>query len=518
MDEHSGAPEASQDSRKPAAKGAQLKPMLAKASLWSLVAALGTQGSTFVIFVILARLLQPRDFGMVAFAALFIDLSRGVMLGGIPEALIQRKIWDDAVANTAFWLNIIASMAFVVVAGLIAGGIVLQSGQLLFPMVFWALSATLLLDAVRSVQEARLRRDFQYKVMAGRAIIAALVGGVVGVACALAGLGVWALVVNRVVTSLVQTVVIWNAAPFRPRFHLTKSEVRPLLGFGASVVASRLVGQMNGRLPDFLIGLVAGPAALGMFRVGSRSLNFLSQTFIVPVQNMTLSAFSRIEGREAMARAYRRFTQLCGLFTFPAFFGGAVIASDFIRLCFGEKWSESAKVMSVLSLAVLATTLMQFFQPAMQSVGRPRSGLKTEFIKLGAGAILVGGLSLLGPFAAAFGDTARRYVSLPESFRMLKRELGLDARTLLGGVTLPLAAASFMALVLVAVRLLLLQDWTPLARLCLMCPLGGLLYAGFLLTAGRHFMRDMVASTRSMLPKPIVRILERLVGPKQMRA
>lgn len=517
MDGNRQAPEASATPPEQPAKSASIKPMLAKASLWALVAALGTQGAAFIIFVILARLLEPRHFGMVAFAALFIDLSRGVMLGGIPEALIQRKTWDEAAANTAFWLNIIAAAVFMAAAGAIAGGIVLFSHQTLFPMVFWALSATLLIDAVRSVQEARLRRDFQYKMLAGRTIIAALVGGVVGVICAFAGFGVWALVISRVVTSAVQSAVIWNAAPFQPKFELTRSEVRPLLNFGVSVVASRLVGQMNGRLPDFLIGLVAGPAALGMFRVGSRSLNFLSQTFITPVQNMTLSAFSRIDGREAVARAYKRFTQLCGLFTFPAFFGGAVIASDFIRLCFGEKWADSAKVMSVLALAVLATTLMQFFQPAMQSVGRPKSGLLTEFIKLAAGTVLVGGLSVLGPFAAAFGDTARRYVSLPESFRMLRKELGLSARDLLGGVAIPLAAAAFMALSLLALKILLLGHWSPLARLCLMGPLGAALYAGALLTVGRAFMRDILDSARGMLPRPMAQLLGRLVGARTAR-
>lgn len=489
----------------------QVKGKLANASLWSLVSGLGAQLSSFVIFVVLARLLQPSDFGVVAFAAIFVDLSRGVMLGGIPEALIQRKTWSEVAANTAFWVNMAAATAITAVICGICLGVRVANASDVTPLVVAALSSSLLIDAFRAVQEARLRREFRYKSLAQRTVLANVGGGFCGVACAFMGGGVWALVVQRLATSCFQTAIVWAAAPFTPSLHASRSEAKVLFHFGSHVLVNRLVGQMNGRLPEFIIGSIAGSAALGLYRVGSRSVNFLIQTLITPVQSIALSAFSRLQTSAAAGRAYRRFTQLCALLTFPAFAGLAIIADDFTHVVFGAKWAASAPIMAIICLAVFSTTILQFFQPAMQGVGKPKAGVSTELVKLGSGAILVGGLSFLGPVAAAAGDTLRKYVTLPVAFRMLERELEIKPQDLLKDLQPPFTCSMVMLLTLLVVEGTLLAEASHLVRLVVDLILGGLVYGLTMLVFANRFLRDILQSMKNVLPLKFSRLIERLI-------
>lgn len=505
------APTSAGAQQKVASDSRQVKGQLASASLWSLIAGLATQSSSFVIFVILARLLQPSDFGVVAFAAIFIDLSRGVMLGGIPEALIQRKTWTEVAANTAFWVNMAAATTITVVICAVCVGARLTGLGDVTPLVVAALSGSLLIDALRSVQEARLRREFRYKSLAQRTVLANIGGGICGVAYAFMGGGIWALVVQRLASACLQTIIVWTAAPFKPSLQASGSDAKALLQFGSQVLMGRLVGQMNGRLPDFIIGSIAGSTALGLYRVGSRSVNFLIQTLITPVQSIALSAFSRLQTPAAAGRAYRRFTQLCGLLTFPAFAGLAIIADDFTFVVFGEKWAASAPIMAIICLAVFSTTIIQFFQPAMQGVGKPKAGISTEIVKLGSGAILVGGLSFLGPVAAAAGDTLRKYVTLPVAFKMLHRELEIRPRDLLKDLLPPFACSMLMLLMLLVIERTVLSGASHLVRLIVDVVLGGAIYGIAMLVFANGFLRDILKSMSNVLPPKFSRFIDRFI-------
>lgn len=482
------------------------------ASLWTVASSFGTQAATFVIFIVLARALTPQDFGLVALAASFIDLARGVMLGGIPEALIQQADWDERVADTAFWLNVLGGLVFTLLIGAVSLGSHLMGFASPIWFVLAALSATLLIDALRAVHEAKLRRNFDYKKLATRSVLAAVIGGAVGIGMALAGFGVWALVGNRVVTSLAQTGIIWFATTYRPRLAFARDKVRPLLSFSFGVLSGRLLGQLNHRLADIVLGSIAGPAVLGLYRVGSRSLNFIIQATVTPLQATTLSAFARLESPQAQARAYVRFTQFTAAITFPAFFGAMAIASDFVVLVFGEKWAQSAAVMMLLTLGAVPITLAHFFQPAMQARGRPKAAVGPELTRLGVGVVVLSISGLFGIIASAAGDVLRRYLMLPQIFMVLRRELGVSPLQLVRGVLPPLAGSLGMAAVIIGLRYTLWSHLDPMIRIGCSVALGAVLYGGGMRVFANGYLRDVFDSLKSGLPAPLRRIGERLVA------
>lgn len=490
---------------------------LMTASIWNVISNLGTQTATFAIFLILARLLTPSDFGMVAVSMAFIDITRGVMLGGIPEALIQRKEWVEEDASAAFWLNLIAGSVFTLLILIVA--IVAQNyasnGQTWF--VLAALASTLVIDGLRGVHEAHLRRNFRYKVLAVRSVIASVIAGILGIILAYAGGGVWALVLQRILTSAMQTVIIWSSDVFKPRLvSLRGQNVRDLLKFSTGVLWARSLGQINRRLADIVLGALAGPHVLGLYRVGTRSLDYILNGTVNPIQSATLSAFARLQNSESRARAYVRSTEFTALTTIPAVIGAGAIAPDFIHFAFGAKWAESAWPMILLSFGIIPMTYQHYFQAAMQAAGRPTAASGPELVRLTVGAII---LSIAAPFglvAASYGEMLRRYIVSPSVVYVLRRELGITWRDAIEMVGVPAMWSVIMFAVIVTCRHTILADLPILVRLACSVGIGLVVYAGGIMLISRRFTRRIISSIAPVLPgkfqRPAQALLRLLQG------
>ena len=381
-------------------------------SMWSIAGTGATIFSSFVVFALMARLLRPIDFGIVAFAALFIDTTRGLM-SGPSDALIQRKEWDDTAASTAFWMNLVFATVASVAVAVIGATCAYAYASTTLANVFLVLSASLVVDALRGVHEAKLQREFGYRALAVRTVVASVISGFAGILMAVAGFGVWALVGNRLVASALQTIVIIRIVPWSPRFVFSRADFGALFSFGANMVGARLLGQLNAKVAEVVIGFALGPVALAFFRVGSRALNFLTQIAIAPIQNTAFSAFSRLHDARAVGQAYLRVTRATALMSFPAFLGAASIAPDFVAVCFGNQWKESAPIMAALAFVVAPATLLCYSQPALASLGRTRLMLASSFGVCVLNALAALATVSFGPIAVAAGQSARAHITAP---------------------------------------------------------------------------------------------------------
>jgi PST family polysaccharide transporter len=480
-------------------------------SIWSIVGAGSTMMSSFIVFALMARLLTPIDFGLVAFASVFIDITRRLVFGGLPDALIQRKEWDETAAATVFWMNLFAS---IVLAGLLAAlatplGAGYDSAAL--AGVLAALSLSLVIDALRGVHEARLRRDFGYKVLAIRMVVANVVGGVAGIAMAFVGFGVWALVAQRLVASLSQTLTVWYTVPWIPKLVFSRAECAKMLRFGLNLMGAGLIGQLSIRVPDFVLGVFLGPVALGLFRVASRSLYFLMQITVMPIQTTAYSAFSRLPDAPAVGRAYLRMTRATAFVAFPVFVGAAAVAPDFVVVCFGSQWQASGAIMAVLALAIAPVTLVHFAQPALAALGRTQLVLMSSVATFLMNAIAALATVSFGVVAVAAGQTARAHVSAPFALHMLRKGLGLTILRSLRSIMEPAAASALMAAVVVATRLSILEDVSPVVRLVICVILGAALYAGLLLAFARPYVVEIMLELLPTLPPAARRVAEKVI-------
>jgi PST family polysaccharide transporter len=265
------------------------------------------------------------------------------------------------------------------------------------------------------------------------------------------------------------------------------------------MMGARLLGQVSGKVADLVIGLILGPVALGFFHVASRALHLLYQFAITPLQTTSLSAFARLDGASSIGKGYVRLTRTTALVSFPAFFGAAAIAPDFVVVCFGSQWRPSGAVMTALALVVMPATLVTFSQPALIAVGRTRLVLASNLVVLVLNAIVALATVSFGIVAVAAGQVARAHLTLPFVLYMLRKGIGLSFGQPLRSIANPAIAAGLMAAVVVLARLAL-DDFPASIRLVLCVMIGAAVYVMLLLTIARRYTAETMFELLPHLP------------------
>jgi len=468
-----------------------LKKQFITGSLWVVVGRGSSNAMSFVVFAVIARFLGPADFGLVAFAAIFIDLSRALALSGIPQALIRGETWDQRTASTAFWLNIACSALLALIVSAAVGPVL---GHFYGPQimaVIAALSLTFVIESLSSVHEANLQRSFGYRALANRTLVGTLGGGVVGVAMAVSGFGVWALVGSRLASSTIQAVTLWTTVKWSPSMTFSRSEAKSLMSYGAHLGSSAIVGKLNLKTAEIVIGIFSNTVGVGLYRVGSRTVTMINDVVVAPLQATALTALSRANERGNLANAYLRIIKSCGLLAFPVYFGTAMIAPDFTTLFFGEKWASTGQIMSMLAIGGAASTILAFTHPALVAVGRTRFVFWNSLLNLGINVALALATVHWGATAVAFGYSVRAYIAIPFALAFLHKAIDVDFMKAMQAVFPTFLAATVMAGVLYLMREHLLTGFHPLPRMLLMVAAGGVLYAVALFAIGRKFVLEI---------------------------
>jgi len=236
-----------------------------KGALWSVIQKLGNQIISLVVFFLLARLLGPKTFGLVAFADVFVVFMKVFTDQGFAQATVQRQELEQEHLDTAFWTNlgITAGLTLVGIAG--ASVVADQFNQpAIAPVICW-LSLGFLLSAFNSVQEAIFTRRMAFKALALRSMVAQLIGGIVGIAMAFGGFSVWSIVGQRLANEGVKSIVLWWMSDWQPGLKVSWRHFRELFAFGVNILGFNILGFFNRRSDDFLIGYFLGPVALGYY-------------------------------------------------------------------------------------------------------------------------------------------------------------------------------------------------------------------------------------------------------------
>jgi PST family polysaccharide transporter len=494
-----------------------IKASFASSSLWVMAGTGASNLAAFAVFVVLARLLDPYTLGIVAFAAVFIDIGRIVVFGGLPEAVIQRKDWDHDVSSTCFTVNLAISLFFLLVTAVVIAPLMSAYYAEEFGPILAVLAISFVIDAVRVIHEAKLRREFQYKLLAARGAIATVISGAIGIAMAFAGYGVWALVAQRLVSAAVFTLMTLRSARWTPSIRFSLPILRSLSGFMVHLTPARLISTASVKVPEFVLGIFVGPAAVAFYRVGARGLDALSKLTINPVQTTALSAFSRLNGPEAVAAGYHRVTRVTAAVTCPLYFGMAATAPDFVRIVFGPQWDDSALVMAALAMAVGPITIGYFSQPALTAVGRTGRVLWINTAAFVMNVIVSLATVAFGPAGVALGSVARAYLTAPLGFYNLRKGVPVRWGTTLAGIAPPFLAGLAMLAAVTALRLTLLEDAHILVRVAASVALGVVVYAGLLLIFARGYLATVLAELASLAPRRlrgVVRRLQKLLPEK----
>lgn len=430
-----------------------LRQKAAKGVAWSAIENLGTQAIYFVVFLVLARLLQPEAFGLVSLAGVFISFMMVFADQGLSDAIVQRQELEPEHLDTAFWTNLGISALLTTITFAVAEPVAIFFKQpQLTPVIAW-LSLNFLGSGFCSVQQSLLRRQLAFKALAVRSLVATSVSGIVGVVMAYLGFGVWSLVGQQLVGRLMTIIALWWVSDWRPGLKFSVKHFQDLFSFGINILGGSILVFFSVRSDDFLIGYFLGPVALGYYTIAYRLLIAMTQILSATIRQVALPMFSRLQQEpEQLQRAFFKATQLVSFITFPAFLGMAALAPEVIRNLFGEQWLPSAPVMQLLALSGIPQSVFTVSGLVLVAMGKPSWSLGIMFLST---AINVIGFMIAvrwGIVAVAASFAVRAYLVSPVQIWSIYKLLKIKVTTYFCQVVAPLSGALLMVVVVLAAK------------------------------------------------------------------
>jgi O-antigen/teichoic acid export membrane protein len=481
--------------------GRDLRSRAASGVFWTAASNWGNELSRLLIFIVLSRLLEPKHFGLVALAIVFIGFTQVIADQGMADALVQRKRLDPAHLDSAFWMSMGVGFALAALLAALAVPIAAVLDEPALALVLVALAVGVPINSLSLVQRAGMTRALAFRSLAMRTLISIAVGGVCAIAAALAGLGVWALVVQHLVTPVVAVIVLWSVSDWRPRFRFSSAHFGELFGFGISVVGFRLLNYFTRRSDELFIGTFLGPAALGFYTVGHRMVRLIFQVTSSLVDRVAFPVYSRLQDEpERLRRAFYKSTSFAALVAFPAFVGSLVMAPEIVRTLFGPQWADSVPVMRLLALLGVIQVLTYLNSIMVKSLGKPswQVGIvaMTALLKISAFLVAV----QWGIVAVAFAAVCVGYAMAPIWYWSVKRLAPIGVRAYLSHVRGPFLAAVSLAVALVGLRELL-GDAHPALTLAVASAVGAVVY----LAAIRLFAPKLTNEGRELIRRALPR-------------
>ncbi|UCC50644.1 MAG: MOP flippase family protein [Anaerolineaceae bacterium] len=479
-----------------------LQEQAVKGIAWSATRLWGRQLITFFVFLLLSRLLGPEAFGLVALASVFTAFVRIFLDQGFGAAIIQRSDLEPEHLDTAFWFGIVVGLALTL-GGIAAANLIAQLFEepQLAPIVRW-LSLTFLIAALSSTQIAILRRDLAFKSLAVRSTVATVGGGIVAVSFAFLGFGVWSLVAQNLVGSLLGVIFLWRASHWRPGFNFSKRHLSELYGFGLNVIGIKVLDFFNRRSDDFLIGYFLGPVALGYYTIAYRLLLVMLQLLTGITTAVSFPTFSRLQKEpERMRSAFYKVTKVTSLIAFPAFVGILIVAPELVDVLYGSEWAPSVPVMQILALIGILSSVTLFNNTVMKAAGKPSWQLAIMSINMVFAVIGFLIVVRFGIVAVAAAYVITGYLLAPLAYFAVHRLIRIDLRTYLLQYAIPLVGSLGMVAIVMALKQVLGEALNIHLRLSIYVVAGAITYLAFVLLADRSMARQGLDYVGLIFPK-----------------
>lgn len=365
---------------------------------WSYVMTGGRMATTLGVSLVLARLLGPAAFGLIAMANVYVLFIEMIVRQGLVAAIIQRPNLGRAHMDTAFWMITAVIVGLIPLSiGLSPAWARLNQTPQLQPIIV-GLTPVLALKGLAVVQEAHLRRRLDYRSLALRTNLAVFLGGAVGIVLAYLGAGVWALVGQQLTLAAVEVVVLWRVSDWRPRMSFDRMAARELIGFSSLSGLAGLGVFLNKRMDALMIGLFFGPIPAGLFRLAGRLADTVMETAGGALQSVSLPELSRFSGDpEVFNRRTGEILHLAAVLTVPLFAVLAVVSGPLLALL-GPDWAAATTALRVLCVLGVIQVFTNLVGPILQAAGRPGvlAGFAWVAAGLSAAAFAGGGLVLDG--------------------------------------------------------------------------------------------------------------------------
>ena len=365
-----------------------LKDKTVTGTFWSAADTFLGQGVTFVVGIILARMLSPSEYGLIGIVLIFTIILSGVVDSGFSNALIRKTETTDNDYNTMFITNMAMSIAMFILLYLFAPIIAqfFERGELI--SLCRVMGLILIIQALSITQATILSKSLDFKTKTKASFISAVLSGIVGIVMAFAGFGVWALVGQQLSRSAFYTISLWLLVRWRPSFSFSKDSFHYMWSFGWKLMLSGLLGNIWNQLYQVVVGKYYSSSTLGQYTRSKEYASIFSSNLTAIIQRVSYPALAEIKNdKDRMVLAYRRIIKETMFVTAFSMFSLGAVSEPLIYCLIGPQWNDAASFLPLICLSMVLYPLHSINLNMLQIQGRSDVYLYLEIIKKIIGVI-----------------------------------------------------------------------------------------------------------------------------------
>lgn len=349
---------------------------------WSAADAILGQGVTFLVGLILARILSPSEYGLIGIVTIFTTVLSGIVDSGFSNALIRKNDTTDEDYSTMFITNFVMSVLLYILLFISAPYIASFFSRTELIDITRVMGLILIVQSFSLVQNTILTKRIDFKTKTKISFISALVSGVIGISMAFVGLGVWALVGQLISRQLLYSILLWSFNRWRPRTGFSIESFRYMWGFGWKMMLSGLLNNVWNQLYQIVVGKYYSPSTLGQYSRSKEYANLFSQNFTSIVQRVTYPALAEVQDeKERMTAAYRKVIKITMFVTTICMFSLGAVAEPLIFCLIGPQWRQAASFLPLICMSMSLYPLHAINLNMLQLQGRSDVFLILEIIK-----------------------------------------------------------------------------------------------------------------------------------------
>lgn len=370
-----------------------LKNKTVKGASWSFIDSISSQGVTFLVSLVLARLLTPDEYGLIGIISIFIAVFNSIVDSGFSNALIRKNDARDIDYNTVFLTNLIISILLFFVLFLSAPAISHFFNQPQLIPLLRVMGAIVIINAFAIIQRTILVKKVDFKTQTKVSLISSITSGVIGIGMAVRGCGVWSLVGLHISRQFLNSAFLWIFSKWYPKLQFSFKSFKELFSFGWKLLVSGLIDTVWREIYQVVIGKCYSPATLGQYTRAQQFANICSSNLNSVVQRVSYPVLSSVQDdKERLKGGYKRIIKVTMLVTFTLMLGMSAVAKPMILTMVGEQWLPCVPFLQIICFQMMLYPLHSLNLNMLQVQGRSDLFLKLEIIKkiIAIGPLLLG--------------------------------------------------------------------------------------------------------------------------------
>lgn len=474
-----------------------LKGKTFKGLSWSLIDNIANQGITFIVGLVLARLLTPEEYGIIGIILIFIAIFNGIVDGGLSTALIQKSSPSNVDYNTVFYSNLVLSIVMYVILYLISEPIAAFFSQPILISITKIMGVILIINALSIIHRTILVIRIDFKTQTKISLTASVLSGVLGISSAIYGLGVWSLVIQQLSRQLLSTILLWIWCHWRPSRIFSKHSFVSLFGYGWKIMLSGMINSLWTEIYQIIIGRYYSAASLGQYTRAKQFSDICSSNLTSVVQRVTFPVLVTIkDDQPRLKSAYRKLIRCIMLVTCVLLIGMAGCSESLILLLLGNQWTEASSYLPIICFAGVFYPLSAINLNMLMLQGKSGLYLKLEIIKkcIALVPIIVG--IFFNIYYMLWASVIYGIVAYIINAYFSGREINYNIKEQIADIRMPIILSGMMYIL---IRVVNIPSLSPILNLLIQVVVGALFVIIFLIITKDSDFRDICCTIHKYL-------------------